>query len=1197
MTTATGLSTKPKKLLVEMFTRFLLLILVLFSGALHGQTSDPLIFTVGQSYTTQDGSQRNFILWQGGDAQSTFGKSYAIYRKSGGLNSAGTFSRVSVQGLQTAPSALFALLKLGSEIDHDADRLPGRIHALAAEAQGQPLPANATMPTELSLQSARDLGTIMTSAQEDSEILQSLMSLGRAHPGVMVSLGQAFIEEAPTGTATYEVRELNVTNDAIRVIGRVAIDPGAPFQLVPPGRPHQVFHPVDPALQLAASAKDHLNALLRWSQSDELRNLLPKSYGFNLYRIEEKFAPDPSAITTESQLLAAGGIRVNELPIAGSERLTEAEASDASFQPETFFYADDKNPPSDQFKNGEQFYYYAALRDIAGVPGPLSPPTLVTMTDRIPPAQASIERVENVFDFDTSQPEVREGNQHLRVVIRQVPEQPENDAAGRYLVYRWHAATDWQLHGGDPSFNLAGTVDHVPGETFAVFDDVDLSDTDIDYVSADQNGPDTGTPFATGENSFDIGRTYWYTVRSEDNAAVMPKNLSGHSGANYGVLRDRVGPENPGGTVEYCAAEALISVNPEIRRAQKAGFGLAADYQGLVATLDRSTGDMTNPIDRLISSMDVEVGFRDGSNNFISIYERSYSFSSLQSRIDLPVPLEPRQGGYLVRSRSRIDQGTTSDWLEEPLSILPSSDSQISWLEFKGSSRTTKEVYTPGSGPAPHSNLGPDGSLTGVSGRIPTPPDVYEVRVYRRVMPSGPLQMIKREAGIELTRPFMDFEEEAATLAPGTEVCYYSQLFDQDGNPSALRLEACIRNVNQNFGAVLLSQPELLTSVGAQNLYKLEWFADPTGVDRFEVLIAQDDGSPVTVSSQDLTAFTSATAGGKSPDLVSLSRAALPSSAFVTSRLQSGFGSEGTFSVNLVAPAASTLHYAVRPVGRVTQGKRPEGALSNIVTGYAVDPVTQAPPGFQSVIPWPARPLVGASSVTRPLDSYLPGEGPLYASTIPEVAMNFIRASGAIFVGIHYKEQRESEGQRYISTFAPGENPNDSLFKLRPGGGSSTELESLLPFVVYRHQVPSARFPSAAANLTQVTPLIEGISHQRNSSTNTSVARDPFFLFQDFNANSIGQLEIPLEGVFSRDPGTYQTDIPNIENLRLLNTTDHYAISTARDNDFGGEGFPIGIWVKDPLPAARGASYQYLIVHFTERGEIETVIPTNTITH
>ena len=33
-------------------------------------------------------------------------------------------------------------------------------------------------------------------------------------------------------------------------------------------------------------------------------------------------------------------------------------------------------------------------------------------------------------------------------------------------------------------------------------------------------------------------------------------------------------------------------------------------------------------------------------------------------------------------------------------------------------------------------------------------------------------------------------------------------------------------------------------------------------------------------------------------------------------------------------------------------------------------------------------------------------------------------------------------------------------------------------------------------------------------------------------------------------------------------------------------------WV-DPMPVAKGARYQYLIVHFNERGEINRVIPTN----
>jgi len=39
------------------------------------------------------------------------------------------------------------------------------------------------------------------------------------------------------------------------------------------------------------------------------------------------------------------------------------------------------------------------------------------------------------------------------------------------------------------------------------------------------------------------------------------------------------------------------------------------------------------------------------------------------------------------------------------------------------------------------------------------------------------------------------------------------------------------------------------------------------------------------------------------------------------------------------------------------------------------------------------------------------------------------------------------------------------------------------------------------------------------------------------------------------------------------------------------------VWWVDPMPVAKGAKYQYIIVHFTKRGEISRVIPTNQVQH
>ena len=55
-----------------------------------------------------------------------------------------------------------------------------------------------------------------------------------------------------------------------------------------------------------------------------------------------------------------------------------------------------------------------------------------------------------------------------------------------------------------------------------------------------------------------IDGTFLYTVRAVDSVSCDPPNLSGHSGALYGVLRDRVGPDKPGGQITRCFCQALI---------------------------------------------------------------------------------------------------------------------------------------------------------------------------------------------------------------------------------------------------------------------------------------------------------------------------------------------------------------------------------------------------------------------------------------------------------------------------------------------------------------------------------------------------------------------------------------------------------------------------------------------------------------
>ena len=203
------------------------------------------------------------------------------------------------------------------------------------------------------------------------------------------------------------------------------------------------------------------------------------------------------------------------------------------------------------------------------------------------------------------------------------------------------------------------------------------------------------------------------------------------------------------------------------------------------------------------------------------------------------------------------------------------------------------------------------------------------------------------------------------------------------------------------------------------------------------------------------------------------------------------------------------------------------------------------------------------------------------------------RCSGAILVGALPAPTGEQDNIPG-TTLAPKDiSPLSWLFHYRKqsDGAPTAETESIRRFVVYRHQVPSSRFPNARPNLVQITPLIDRITYYNNLPTGAWSIQDPFFTFKRYNDTSSPDFFVPSAGIFSRNPATFS-----------VNTAE----SAAVDNDYLKlpEAFPLSkgyegktMWVRDPLPATRGASYQYLIVHFTVRGEIARVIPTNIISH
>lgn len=1168
---------------------------------LFAQNSDPLVFTVGQTYSTNGNTTRhNYLLWQPGDAATTFGKRFAVYAKDGVANDSAPYTRVSIQKLQTSPSAIQALLKLGDEIDADQGFLPMRITALHAEAQAQPLPSAYVFPTEIDAEVAQRLAQVMEVASGDPEVLQSLVSLGRAHPGVMMAMGHAFsIQVSPTSVKTYEVREVTAGNQDVRVIGRVTLDAATPYSLLAPGRPFPNPHPVEESLQLVASGKDHLNVRLRWGLSDAFRETFPKTYGFNLYRVPKANALSPNLITTAEDAVAKG-IRVNELPVSASDLFTDAEAGDLSVKREVFFYADDKNPPGDPFVDGEQFYYYVAARDIAGHTGPLSPPTLITMCDRLPPSQAAILSVDNIFDMENAEPGAGKGKQNLRVIIRQVPETPAENRAFSYLIYRWHSATDWQRHGGDPDFNLIGEVKHVKGKYTVYFDDNDPGDIDTDYVSAVENGPDTGSATAQGEGDFNMGKTFWYTVRAVDDVACDPKNLSGHCGAMYGVLRDRVGPPKPEGTIIrcFCTTEVLVDdlnkdVDDLFQRVDKTTYDLNPDFPGFVVRVTREDDENQGKPLAKVAGFEIEVGTREDPDIFTAKYSRIHFFQGAAIFGDLIVPLEDRRIGEWIRVRSRLVDGTTSSWRYLALQGNSGPDTSIQIYGFLTEVEGECEVILPDAVDVfafAHQPEGLDGKITGVCGTVETTATVHEVRVYRRIGHTSPLQLIFKTAGNSLPAT-VDWKEAAPILVNGIEACYFAQVLDEHGNASALVRLGCVMIQNADLGTPLLADPQLLAPVGNLGELTISWFSDPVGVERFELWAADESASELELVSANLSGKLSTMSN---PVLTTPDGDELSFCVFQSGTLASGFGTGGEFEATIKVPTGRKIYYAVRAVGpMVNDGAgnyhRVEGPFSNLVfANYTIpgDPL-------QPVIPWPDRPLPGVAGINQNVDAYQPGEGPFYAQALTPANMNNLGASGLILVG-RFPAPIGGEGYKNGQSLFPGQAlPSDWLFSFRKQASdeqSSHQLESIRRFVVYRHQIISDRFPNAKPNLVQITPLIDKLTYYVDPLTQLRKVDDPFFIFMPYTRTLDVDAYVPSGGQFTRNPNSFSllpVGTGPVSQLPYLKIADRFNDGYVRKT----------MWVKDHQPVTKGANYQYLIVHFGERGEIDRVIPTNIISH
>ncbi|QBG49047.1 hypothetical protein EGM51_17190 [Verrucomicrobia bacterium S94] len=412
---------------------------------------------------------------------------------------------------------------------------------------------------------------------------------------------------------------------------------------------------------------------------------------------------------------------------------------------------------------------------------------------------------------------------------------------------------------------------------------------------------------------------------------------------------------------------------------------------------------------------------------------------------------------------------------------------------------------------------------------VDVPPDAGEYRYYRRVN-NGPRTLIGQGATSNATTIIE--ADEQAYIANGGTICYYYQFLDFNGNPGPMTLIDCIDITRTMDLPVPVLNP--LESTGTETAspgFEASWFCAPQGIERFEVAVHKDGGSPVTASFSPelrdieglgITNFTDVVLEGVTTNLSFMT--------YMTGRVGANFGlpENPEFLINGSVELGPEYILMVRAVG--PNGER--GRWSE-ARRFVWTPAPLAGPD----VPWPTRPL---PPVEDPFDSRIKARFMLpYSSDLPGDRYQGIYTSGRVGIRI-------------------GEIDNKSIGDIAPGKGiflyTSSTPESLLytdddgqtvfPCVLYRYQISSPLYPQVSGDVAQVSVLMENIAYGQNDPANPgkTTLYDPF--------------------------------------IRV----------THRSQDAVW-----GIYLVDTHPVMLGANYQYLLVRFGENGEPETIYDAGTV--
>lgn len=1111
----------------RLFPLSLLSAAMLATGHTHAQSAleDSMLF-LGTTTSNATGNYA-YVLWQPSDPSMLLAHRLAVYRKNGDAASANPYTRISIIEPAEDTRLISSMLPKAQNLGEDLVELDTALSELLADV----------MPdTDVTLE--QKISALVRESLTSREAKLQVTLLARQHPAIAFAAGEAFAEKVSiSGPVTYELRDLDPATDKdLAVLGRVTLDPSSPFLLPAPDAPVEVRD---------TSSRGDLNCALRWGTPNNLRDLTPLHYGFDVWRVAKTAAiargwdaaPPPAA---SDFLTEPAARKINLLAIMPSQTLTAIEA--AATTPQPVFLIDDKGRYKDggvPFNDGDEFYYFVTARDILGQGGVPSAGTLVQICDRMPTHPPRRVRVRNEAVFTTT---TTPRDQHF-VVEWDAPDLRPGESVSGYLVYRWYTPKELDSPmarhldpvEGKPDWNLIAML---PGTQTSFVDD---GTTPIPAWADFAAGPES--QFNRPQMPAAADKTYFYTVRAIDNS--LCENVSWHSAPAWGVLRDREGPAAPIGTLGVWCCRPTLDDQGNMLIDEAEAVRVPSSIRLFVATQlmkglewAEFRFDPPGPIGGDGPAPDpIFLGRRR--------FQKDSPASTLYVQLDRTFPAYTPGGRFYCRVAT--PEGAKSAWVPcNPDMLAPTAEKRLQFAWFAGLNCGFEPADLCGDR---HKLIDPaTGEMTDICGELTAAATSREYKIYRRV-DDGPQTLIDQgEFTTSLTIMWCD-ENVPATLST---ICYYAQTFDEHGNPSPMtRLGNCLEVGDPSY----LPTPMLNELTGAFPMFptglRVNWFCNPAGVDRFEIWVARHSGNDVSPPS----ANTSDDLAGHPNQLTDDELAGLDFAVFETTAARIlGSGTAPEYNVTLPVSPNDTYTVLVRAVGPGGYSARSVGAFSNAVTGgWSIQGYSLAPE-----VPWPARPLPPQADFHEGVVSHFL-EHPIIAPW----------KSVGVRIGEYRDTQYQGENGIFVPDLLQGDAPIYSyhtagavdvetyLYRNDDVSAAETEEEIpglILPSALYRVQVPNAKYPSVPGDIVQVSPMMEKIAQVETSlaaGTFTSVV-DPFIMMLDYSY---------LPGLTPTEPE-----------------------------------FTHAIFLIDRQPVLQGARYKYFLVRFDPTKEIERVIVTNDIT-